>query len=82
MIDRTPERAKVRRRLIRRYRRIISDLCQLKTDKESWNDNRPEEIPFDVGKEIVLIELYRQALSKVLAWEPIPEAIAKRMTEE
>lgn len=80
-MERTPEMRACRRRLIRHYRKMIRECEQMKVDKESWNDNRPEEQPFDVGWEIMMVDLHRKCLEKVLRWQRIPNALSKRIDE-
>lgn len=49
-------KAQLQHRIIRRLTRMETELCQMITDKESWNDNRTDAEPFDVGWEKVLLQ--------------------------
>lgn len=53
-----PNRMHPRKRLLK----IIRELKQIITDKQSWNDNRPEHPPFDIGFELAYLNLARAAL--------------------
>lgn len=56
-------REQLKARMRRRCVKIRDDAAQLIRDTESWNDNRPEEMPFDCGAERVLVDLCNQAIS-------------------
>ena len=68
-------------RLRRMLRKVIADCEQLRTDIESWNENRPDAMPFDVGGDIALAALAREMLATVESEKPIPEAMWNRFIE-
>ena len=76
------EKAKVKLRLQKRFRRIIRECEQLRIDKEWWNNNRTEHPPFDVGKDIVLANLARQILSHIDADRRVPDELTSRFQQE
>lgn len=63
----------------KRICKIIRDLKELIIDKQSWNDNRPEEMPFDVGHE--LVELKRME-AMLAAWDRGDITAVKSMQAE
>lgn len=56
----------VRNRIIRRLRRMQSELEQSIRDIERWNNSRLDAPPFDVGFEKVMLQCVRGQLE---AWE-------------
>ena len=59
-------KAKLRARIIKRLRRMRSELRQNIADKQSWNDNRQDQPPFDLGWELVMLDAVTKHLE---AWE-------------
>ena len=56
----------LRNRIIQRLRRIQSELNQTIADKRSWNDNRQDQPPFDLGWDIVMLDAVTKHLE---AWK-------------
>lgn len=46
-----------------KLRRIRAETMQLVRDIESWNQNRTDEDPFDLGAELVMVQLCDQGLA-------------------
>lgn len=46
----------LRERTIRGLKRMRRELSQIIIDKESWNDNRLDAMPFDVGWDRVMLQ--------------------------
>ncbi|MBW3538743.1 MAG: hypothetical protein KY476_00585 [Planctomycetes bacterium] len=55
----------LRKRIIRRLQTMRRDLRDTIAMKESWNDNRPDEMPFDVGWEKTVLRYVEKSLE---AW--------------
>lgn len=71
-----PKKFPAAKKSLRRFlRKVIRDSAQLVRDLESWNDNRPDAPPFDVGGQLVLIKLAKQMLSLVEAERHIPKEL-------
>ena len=71
-----------RRRLLKGYRKALRDTEDLVASIESWNANRIDAEPFDVGGDKVFISLLKQIIAKLEANENIPEDLRERLLEQ
>lgn len=73
--------------LRRAIEHAMDELKQLITDAQSWNDNRPDAEPMDVGVYLVDLSIARRAIEKLDAGDPdgaasvMEELIARIETE-
>lgn len=64
----------LRRKLLKRYRAMLAECEQLTRDIQSWNDNRTEHPPFDLGRELVMADGLRKTIAALERDEPIDPA--------
>ena len=69
----------LRNRIIKRLNAMRDELQQTIIDKESWNDNRPDAEPFDVGWDRVMLRCVTKQLE---AWEADDMEAVKRWNDE
>lgn len=63
----SPDKQKLRLKIIKQLCKLSRDLQQVIDDKEYWNDNRPEEMPFDVGWDKAMLFYTDRQLEAFLA---------------
>lgn len=56
----------LRNRIINRLQKMQSELQQIVNDKEWWNANRQDSVPFDLGWDRVMLQCVTKQLE---AWE-------------
>lgn len=60
------QKHELRQRIIRRLRKMRRELREDIAIRESWNDNRTDEVPFDVGWDKTMLHYVECQLA---AWE-------------
>ena len=69
----------LRNRIIKRLHVMCDELQQTITDKESWNDNRTDCEPFDVGWDRVMLQCVTKQIE---AWEADDMDAVKRWSDK
>lgn len=70
-----------KRRLWVRLSKVLHDFEQLVRDVRYWNHHRPDAAPYDVGRELVGINLLKQMLLLVDSDQRIPDELWNRFME-
>lgn len=73
------DKKKLRERIIRRLMKMKYELTQLIIDKEWWNQNRTDAMPFDLGWERVLLDL---VVKQLRAWHTGDMAEVQRLASK